>query len=42
MINWGETAEPAPEPKKQTPEEMFQILSGLARVQGTRDKIEKK
>jgi hypothetical protein len=42
MINWGETVEPTPEPKKQSPEEMFRILSGLARVQGTRDKIEKK
>jgi hypothetical protein len=42
MINWGEVVEPKPEPEKQTPEEMFQILSGLAQVQGTRDKIEKK
>lgn len=42
MLNWGEIEEPDSEPEKQTPDEMFQILSGLARTQGTTDKIEKK
>jgi len=42
MIKWGDVEEQKPEPNRQTPEEMGQILRGLAAVMGTRDKIEKK
>jgi len=42
MIKWGEVEDQKPEPKQQSPEEMAQILHGLAAVMGTKDKIEKK
>ena len=42
MIEWGKKEEQRPKLKKQSQEEMKQILLGIASVQGTRDKIEKK
>jgi hypothetical protein len=41
MIKWGEEGD-VPEPKKQSAEEMVQILKSIARVHGTTDKIKKK
>ena len=38
MIKWGEIEEQEPEPKKQSVEEMNQILSDIAKAQGTKDK----
>jgi hypothetical protein len=41
MPKWGEAPLQKPEPKKQSAEEMLRILKGIARVQGTTDKIKK-
>jgi len=40
LIKWGESAEQKPE--KQTQDEMLGALLGIARMQGTTDKIERK
>jgi len=39
MMKWGEVEEQKPEPKKQSVEDMRQILMGIASVQGAKKKI---
>ena len=42
IIKWGEFEEQKPEPKKQTQEEMANVLQSLVSMHGTTDKIKKK
>ena len=42
MFRWGEPPEEQSKSKQQTPEQMAQMLSMIAGVQGITDKIEKK
>ena len=39
MLEWGKEEEQKPEPKKQSVEDMKQIIMGIASVQGTKKKI---